>query len=88
MFYIVLRNGNPMERTMNTRPMSFSDRQHFIQCLAETRNLSIACARGEHSDSELRRRCETLTAAIDGVVGELVGDESYLALKDPSRHWG
>ena len=73
---------------MNTRPMSFSDRQHFVQCLAETRNLSIACAMGERHDSDLRKRCEGLTLAIDAVVGELVGDESYLRVKDHPPRWG
>jgi hypothetical protein len=74
---------------MNTRPMSFSDRQHFVQCLAETRNLSLACASGERPDSELQKRCENLIGAIDGVVGELIGDESYLQVKEhPSRSWG
>jgi hypothetical protein len=69
--------------------MSLSDRQYFIQSMAECRNLSVACAAGERHDSELRKRCEHLTLAIDGVVGELVGDESYLRVKDhPSKHWG
>ena len=38
-----------------TRPFSFSDRQHFVQCLAIVRNLSIACALGERPDSDLRK---------------------------------
>jgi hypothetical protein len=73
---------------MNTRPMSFSDRQFFLQSLAECRNLAIACEAGERHDSELRKRCERLTMAIDGVVGELVGDESYLRVKDHPSRWG
>jgi len=74
---------------MPTRPMSFSDRQFFIQCLAEARNLSVACESGEQHDSELRKKCEKLNLAIDAVVGELVGDEGYLRLKDiSSRSWG
>ena len=68
------------------RPMSFSDRQYFLQSLAECRNLSVACATGEHHDSELRKKCERLYLAIDEVVGELVGDSSYLHVKEhPSR---
>jgi hypothetical protein len=69
--------------------MSLSDRQYFIQSMAECRNLSVACAAGEAHDSELRKRCEHLTLAIDGVVGELVGDESYLRVKEhPWKRWG
>lgn len=64
------------------RPMSFSDRQFFIQCLAETRNMSVACASGEHHDSDLRKKCEKLYLAIDEVVGELVGDSTYLHIKE------
>ena len=37
---------------------------------------------GELHNSELRKRCERLTLAIDSIVGELVGDESYLRVKD------
>jgi hypothetical protein len=49
-------------------------------------NLSVACATGEHHDSELRKKCEKLYLAIDEVVGELVGDSSYLHVKEhPSR---
>lgn len=70
---------------MITRPMSFSDRQFFIQSLAVARNLSVECANSERPDSELRKRCEELNAAVDGVVGELVGDASYLHLKDGMR---
>ncbi len=64
------------------RPMSFSDRQQFIQSLAVCRNLSIACERGECHDSELRKRCEELIAAIDNVASELVGDASYFQIVD------
>lgn len=72
-----------------TRPMSFSERQHFIQCLAETRNLAIACGMGERTDSELRARCKDLLGAIDAVVGEIVGDSGYLHVKDhPAGGWG
>jgi hypothetical protein len=73
---------------MQPRPMSFSDRQHFVQCLAEARNLSLACAEGERHDSGLRKQCEKLTLAIDGVIGELVGDESYLQVKEHPPRWG
>ena len=59
------------------RPMSFSDRQHLIQCLAACRNLAVACGRGEHRDSALQYRCKDLIDAIDGVAGELVGDSHY-----------
>jgi hypothetical protein len=59
------------------RPFSFSDRQHFVQCLAITRNLSIACSRGERPDSELRKRCDVLVTAVDDLMGELVGDTAY-----------
>jgi hypothetical protein len=62
--------------------MSFSDRQLFVQSLAVARNLSVECERGEHHESELRKACENLNLAIDGVVGELVGDASYLQIKD------
>ena len=64
------------------RPMSFSDRQHFIQSLAVCRNLSIVCESGEHHDSELRKRCEELIASVDGLAGELVGDASYFHIVD------
>lgn len=68
------------------RPMSFSDRQYFIQCLAEARNLSVACAEGERYDTDLRKRCEKLGLAIDELMGELVGDSAYLSIRDyPSR---
>ncbi len=59
------------------RPMSFSDRQYFVQTLAECRNLSIACETAQSHDTELRRRCEGLIAAVDSVAGELVGDDAY-----------
>ncbi|WP_119273042.1 hypothetical protein [Taklimakanibacter deserti] len=61
------------------RPMSFSDSQHFFQGLAECRILAVARERGEHHDSALRKRCEGLIAAVDGVAGELVG---YLNVVD------
>jgi hypothetical protein len=63
------------------RPFSFSDRQHFVQCLAIVRNLSIACAMGERSESELRKRCDTLITSVDEVMGELVGDSAYLHIE-------
>ena len=68
------------------RPMSFSDRQFFIQCLAETRNLSAACAAGEQDGSDLQTRRDALNLAIDGLMGELVGDASYLRIKDHPSH--
>ena len=64
-----------------TRPFSFSDRQHFVQCLAIVRNLSIACALGERPDSDLRRDCDALVSSIDDVMGELVGDKTYLHIE-------
>lgn len=64
------------------RPMGFSDRQLFVQSLAVARNLTVECERGEDHDSELRRACERLNLAIDVVVGELVGDSSYLHIKE------
>ena len=67
---------------MRPRPMSFSDRQYYLQVLAQARNLTIECERGEGHDSDLRKRCETLCMSIDGVVGELVGDATYLHVKD------
>jgi hypothetical protein len=68
------------------RPMPFSDRQYILQSLAECRNLSVACATGERFDSELRKTCEKLYLAIDEVVGELVGDSSYLRVREwPGR---
>jgi hypothetical protein len=66
------------------RPMSFSDRQHFIQSLAVSRNLAIACGIGEERDSPLKNECRKLILAIDGVAGELVGDPTYLQSKDMS----
>jgi hypothetical protein len=67
-------------------PMSFSDRQYFLRSLAESRNLSVACAAGEHHNSDLRKTCEALCLAIDEVVGQLVGDSSYLRVREwPGR---
>jgi hypothetical protein len=67
------------------RPFSFSDRQHFVQSLAITRNLSMACGRGESSDSELRKRCEMLVSAVDDLMGELVGDAAYFHVHENSN---
>jgi hypothetical protein len=67
------------------RPFSFSDRQHFVQCLAIVRNLSVACARGEGAQSELRKRCDMLAVAIDDLMGELVGDSAYLRVENGSN---
>ena len=67
---------------MQTRPMSFSDRQLFIQSLAQARNLAIACETGERHDSQLRKSCEALCIAIDNTVEQLVGDRAYLHVKD------
>jgi hypothetical protein len=67
------------------RPFSFSDRQHFVQCLAITRNLSVACGHGEGPDSGLRKRCDLLVSAIDDVVGELVGDAAYFHVHESSN---
>jgi len=67
------------------RPFSFSDRQHFVQCLAIARNLSIACGRGERPDSELRKRCDLLVSAVDDVMGELVGDAAYFHMHENSN---
>lgn len=67
------------------RPFSFSDRQHFVQCLAIVRNLSVACARGERPESELRKRCDMLVTSVDDLMGELVGDAAYLQTQNPSR---
>jgi len=64
-----------------TRPFSFSDRQHFVQCLAIVRNLSIACALGERPESDLRKHCDALVSSIDDVMGELVGDKTYLHIE-------
>ena len=65
-----------------TRPMSFSDRQQFVQALAVCRNLAVACGRGEHRESLLQTRCLELVKSIDGVAGELVGDASYFKIVD------
>lgn len=67
---------------MRQRPMSFSDRQYYLQILYQARNLSIECERGEGHDTPLSKRCEELCASIDRVVGELVGDASYLRVED------
>lgn len=72
---------------MAERPMSFSDRQYFIQSLAVARNLSVECSNGEREGSELHQRCREMNTAIDAVVGELVGDASYLHLKE-AQHSG
>ncbi len=66
------------------RPMSFSDRQHFVQELAVTRNLAIACGIGEERDSPLKEHCRKLILAIDEVSREIVGDPSYPHLRDAS----
>lgn len=68
-----------------TRPFSFSDRQHYVQCLAIVRNLSIACALGERPDSDLGKRCTLLVTSIDDVMGELVGDSAYFHEHDESN---
>lgn len=60
------------------RSMSFSERQYFIQTLAQARNLAIACERLEPHSSQLRRRCEDVIHRIDGVAHELVGDAGFL----------
>ena len=68
------------------RPMSFSDRQLFVQELAIVRNLSFACIDGEREDSALGGRCQELVAAIDNLMGELVGDMAYFHVEDfPQR---
>ncbi len=67
------------------RPFSFSDRQHFVQCLAITRNLAIACGRGERPNSELRKRCDMLLSAVDDLMGELVGDAAYFHVHENSN---
>jgi len=67
------------------RPFSFSDRQHFVQCLAIVRNLSIACAMGERPESELRKRCDRLIASVDDMMGELVGDSAYLHIENAPK---
>ncbi|MGE4249029.1 MAG: hypothetical protein AB7F09_06550 [Parvibaculaceae bacterium] len=58
-------------------PMTFSERQHFIQILAQARNLSIACERSEPHGSPLRKRCEGIIRRVDDVAQELVGDAGY-----------
>jgi hypothetical protein len=68
------------------RPFSFSDRRHFVQCLTITRNLSIACGRGECPNSDLRKRCDMLVSAVDDLMGELVGDAAYFHVhENPNR---
>jgi hypothetical protein len=54
---------------MRSRPMSFFDRQFYVQLLAQTRKLKIECDRGEGYASDLRKRCETLCQAIDAWWG-------------------
>ena len=66
------------------RPMSFSDRQHFVQSLAAARNLAIACGIGEERDSPLKEQCRRLILAIDNVGHEIVGDSYYPCLRDVS----
>jgi hypothetical protein len=62
------------------RPMSFSDRQQFVQALAVCRNLAVACGQGEYRESLILSRCHDLIKSIDGVAGELVGDSSYFQI--------
>lgn len=64
------------------RPMSFSDRQQFVQALAVCRNLAVACGQGEYRESLLQTRCLELIKSIDGVAGELVGDANYFKVID------
>ncbi|MFT3986287.1 hypothetical protein [Aestuariivirga sp.] len=59
-------------------PMSFSDRQYFVDGLATVRNLASECGRGEHpKGSPLQDRCFALITAVDGVMAELLGDHSF-----------
>ena len=58
------------------RPM-VSDRQHFIQTLAQARNLAIDCGRAEQRDSPLRAHCERIIHRIDDVAEKLVDDAGY-----------
>jgi len=84
-YYVLMRPSvfiQEKDVVMRLHPMSFSDRQLFIQTLAQARNLAIECEHGESHASDLRKRCEELCTAIDGVVGELVGDASYLHVKE------
>ena len=68
------------------RPMSLSDRQFWVQELAIVRNLSMACIGGEREGSALGNRCQELVAAIDNLMGELVGDPAYFHVEDyPQR---
>ena len=62
--------------------MSFSDRQHFSQTLAQARNLAIACEQTQPHSSLLRTRCESFIQRIDDVAHELVGDASYFKVID------
>jgi hypothetical protein len=66
------------------RPMSFSDRQHFIEALAQARNLGIACGRAETRESLLLIRCQALIRHIDAVREKLIDDAGYAQLIDTS----
>ena len=68
----------------NLQPLSFSDRQRFIEALAQARNLGIACGRGETRESLLLNRCQALIRHIDTVREKLINDAGYAHLIDAS----
>jgi|GEM_PF-2257296 len=59
-------------------PMSFSDRQYFVDERATVRNLASECGKGKHpKGSPLQDRCIALITAVDGLMAELLGDHSF-----------
>lgn len=65
-------------------PMTFSERQRFIQTLAQARNPSIAFERSKPPSSSLQRRCEDIIRCIDDVAQELVGDAGLFKVIEAS----
>ena len=67
------------------QPLSFSDRQRFIETLAQARNLCIACGRADTRESLLLNCCHALIRSIDSVREKLIDDAGYSSLVDASR---
>jgi hypothetical protein len=56
---------------MRRRPMARTDRLLFLQTLDQANAFANACEEGELHASSLRKRCEELLIAIDGLRSEL-----------------
>ena len=68
----------------NLQPLSSSDRQRFIEALAQARNLGIAWGRAETRESLMLNRCGALIRHIDAVQEKLIDDTGYAQLIDTS----